>query len=61
MTCARNRLQKIKHSDVGGDEEKREIEEARLAILGVVEIAHRFCWVYKGELPHCFKTGQSHR
>lgn len=55
MTCARNRLQKIKHSDVGGDEEKREIEEARLAILGVVEIAHRFCWVYKGELPHCFK------
>ena len=54
MTSARNKLQKIKHADLGTDEERAEIKQITSAILGVIEIAHRFCWIYKGELPSCF-------
>ncbi|WP_147274509.1 hypothetical protein [Gordonibacter pamelaeae] len=54
MTSARNSLQAIKHSDAGNQEERDRIQESALAIMGIVEIAHRFCWIYKGELPSCY-------
>lgn len=54
MTNARKNLQGIKHADADTPEEREIIQASTLAITGVIEIAHRFCWVYKGELPSCF-------
>lgn len=55
LAAARKNLQQIKHADRGSQEERESIKQSTDAILGVIEIAHRFCWVFKGDLPGCFK------
>lgn len=55
LCAARNNLQKVKHSDHGSVEERELITTSTAAIVGVVEIAHRFCWIYKGSLPSSYQ------
>ena len=48
FVAARNTLQKIKHADNDTQEERELVTKCANAILGVVEFAHRFGWIYQG-------------
>lgn len=48
LVAARNDLQEIKHTDNGTADERSRINRDANAIIGVVEFASRFGWVYRG-------------